>query len=236
MAQPAADRQSHLVNNASGSADILAVAPVRYLHTMRKLLVVYQRARGVKQKQIFVNMMHSFMQELCGYPSTSYIVTNAVYSNTAADMYPHVVPTAYTPSLTLFYFTASADPDDVQDLWVKQAQVYLIDPRKEDFIAESATAVVFTNFFVIDGARKDPKTGAWNLWTVSDIQAAQGARVDLRILENETVLTPTMSQVVHKRLQTLLYQHPPDGREPEAERSKALAALMPAAHIEGRGA
>src|SRR5437762_14078370 len=106
MAKPAADRQSQLVNNASAAADILAVAPVRYLQTMRKLLVAYQRASGVKQKQIFVKMMHAFMQELCGYPPTSYIATNAVYSNTAADTYPHVVPTAYTPSLTLFYFTA----------------------------------------------------------------------------------------------------------------------------------
>jgi hypothetical protein len=66
--------------------------------------------------------------------------------------------------------------------------------------------VVFTNFFVIDGASKDANTGAWHLWSISDIEAAQGARVDLRLLENETVLPPILSQVIHKRLQTLQYQ------------------------------
>jgi hypothetical protein len=72
--------------------------------------------------------------------------------------------------------------------------------------AECATTVVCTNFFVIDGASKDPNTGAWHLWAVSDLAAAQVARVDLRILENAMALTSTMSHVIHTRLQTLQYQ------------------------------
>jgi hypothetical protein len=202
---------------------------------VRKLLVEYQRASGVQQKQIFIKMIHAFMQELCSYPPTSYSVTNAVYSNTATDNYPHVVPTSYYPSLTLFYFTASEDPDDVQDLWVKHAQVYLVAPRKEDFTAECATNVVFTNFFMIDGASKDPKTGAWNLWSASDLQAAQVARVDLRHLENDTALASTTSHAAQKRLQTMQYQIATDVREPNWSGSEALAALMPKISMEGHG-
>jgi hypothetical protein len=138
--------------------------------------------------------------------------------------------------LTLFYFTASVDPDDVQDLWVKQAQVYLVAPRKEDFTAECATDVVFTNFFVIDGASKDPKTGAWHLWSISDIEAAQSARIDLRLLENGMALIPTMSHAIHKRLQTLQYHIPSSGPELDSGGSEALAALTPKMSMEGRGA
>jgi hypothetical protein len=185
---------------------MLSGTPVRYLQTVRKLLAKYQRAGAVKQQQIFVTMMHAFMQELCGYPLTGYVVTAAASSTTAAENSPHVVPTARAANLTLFYFTVSEQLDDVHDLWVKHAQVYLATYNKGDIAAECATAVVFTNFFVIDGASKDAKTGAWHLWSISDIEAAQGARVDLRLLENETVLAPTISQVMHKRLQTLQYQ------------------------------
>ena len=96
--------------------------------------------------------------------------------------------------------------------------------------------MVFTNFFMIDGASKDPKTGAWHLWSVSDIAAAQVARVDLRILENETALTPTMSHAIHKRLQTLQYQLPSIGLEPDAGGSEALAALTSKVSMEGHGA
>ena len=96
MAQPTADRQPRLVNNASGSSCVLAVTHVHYLKTVRKLLVEYQRAYGVKQKQVFIKMMHVFMQKLCAYPLTSYIVTTAVCSNTAADnvtvQVAHVMP------------------------------------------------------------------------------------------------------------------------------------------------
>jgi hypothetical protein len=73
--------------------------------------------------------------------------------------------------------------------------------------------VVFSNFFVIDGASNDRLTGAWNLWSVSDIQGAPMARVDLRHLENETALDPATWDVVHRRLQTLQYQAPPDVRQ-----------------------
>src|SRR5258708_2554659 len=83
---------------------------------------------------------------------------------------------------------------------VKHAQVYLLDPPQDDVAAEDATRVAFSNFFIIDGASMDPKTGAWELWSISDIEAAQGTRIDLRILENETALPPTMSHVVQKRL------------------------------------
>jgi hypothetical protein len=198
--------------------------------------VKHQRAGAVKQQQIFVMMMHAFMQELCGYPPTSYRVMPTVYSTPAVGSAPHVVPIACAANLTLFYFTASEHPDDVHDLWVRHAQVYLATYDKGDMAAECATTVVCTNFFVIDGASKDPKTGAWHLWSVSDIVAAQGARVDLRILENEMELTPTMSHAIHKRLQTLQYHIPSTGRESDSGESEALAALMPNVSIEGHGA
>jgi hypothetical protein len=70
----------------------------------------------------------------------------------------------------------------------------------------SATNVVFTNFFIVDGATKDAKTGAWNLWSASDIEAAQIARVDLRNLENDPELTLMTSQLINKRLQTIQYR------------------------------
>jgi hypothetical protein len=80
MAKPAAERQPPLAHDSLGAARVLSVAHVRYLQTVRKLLVTYQRAHGVKQQQIFVTMVHAFMQELCGYPRTSYLVTSAAYS------------------------------------------------------------------------------------------------------------------------------------------------------------
>jgi hypothetical protein len=212
QAKSVADKQSRLANNSSGAAYVLSVTQVRYLKTVRKLLVAYQRAGGIQQKQIFIKMTHVFMQELCGYPPTGYLVTPAACSDTEAGGCPHVVPTSYAANSTLFYFTASDDPDDVHDLWVKHAQVYLIDPSQDDVAVECATKVVFSNFFLLDGASKDPKTGAWELWSISDIEAAQGTRIDLRVLESETALPPTISQVVQKRLQTLQYQILPDGR------------------------
>jgi hypothetical protein len=236
MAKSAADKQSRLANNASGTACVLAETQVRYLQTVHKLLVAYQRASGMKQKHIFVKMIHAFMQALCSYPLTGYTVTKAVYSNPAADSCPHVVPTSYSANSTLFYFTAAQDPDDVHDLWVKHAQVYLAAPRQGDIAAACATRVVFSNFFIIDGASKDAKTGAWHLWSVSDIEAAQSARVDLRILESETELPPTISHVVQTRLQMLQYQTLPTGREPNAYGSAALAGWRPTAHLEGHGA
>ena len=139
MAQSAADRQSRLANNASGAVCVLAEMQVRYLQTVRKLLSAYQRASGMKQKHIFVKLIHVFMQELCSYPRTSYTVAQAVYSNTEVDNYPHVVPTPYSANATLFYFTAAQDPDDVHDLWVKHAQVYLAAPHQGDIAAACAT-------------------------------------------------------------------------------------------------
>ena len=201
-----------------------------------QLLAKYQRASGVQQQQLFVKMMHVFMQKLCGYPPTSYLVTPAAYSTPAVGSAPHVVPIAYAADLTLFYFTTSVHSDDVHDLWVRHAQVYLATYDKGDSAAECATTVVFTNFFVIDGASKDPKTGAWHLWSVSDIAAAQVARLDLRILENEMELTPTMSHAIHKRLRTLQYQIPSIGREADSGGSEALTTLTPKVNMEGHGA
>ncbi len=212
MAKPTADRQPQLAHDSSGSTCNLSGAQGCYLQTVRKLLAEYHHTSGVQQQQLFVKMMHAFMQKLCGYPPTSYLVTPAVYSTSAVGSAPHVVPIADAANLRLFYFTASEHPDDVHDLWVRHAQVYLATYDKGDIAAECATTVVFTNFFMIDGASKDPKTGAWHLWSVSDIETAQSARVDLRILENEAVLAPTISHVIHKRLRMLQYQIPPDGR------------------------
>jgi hypothetical protein len=236
MAKPAADRRPRLAHDSSGSTCILSGAQGCYLKPVRKLLAKYHRASGVQQQQLFVKMMHAFMQKLCGYPPTSYLVTPAAYSTPAVGSAPHVVPLLCAANLTLFYFTASEHLDDVHDLWVRHAQVYLATYDKGDMAAECATTVVFTNFFMIDGAHKDPKTGAWHLWSVSDIEMAQGTRVDLRILENETELAPTISQVVHKRLQTLQYQLPSIGLEPNAGGSEALAASTPKVSMEGRGA
>src|SRR4029450_6293966 len=110
------DRRLRLVHDSSGSACILSGAQGCYLQTVRKLLVKYQRAGAVKQQQIFVKMMHAFMQKLCGYPATSYLVTQATYSTPAVGSTPHVVPIAYAANLTLFYFTTSEHSDDVHDL------------------------------------------------------------------------------------------------------------------------
>jgi hypothetical protein len=140
---------------------------------------------------------------------------------------------SYVANPTLFYFTPSEDPDDVHDLWVKQAQVYLMDARKGDVVAERATHVVYSNFFVIDGASKDCKTGVWDLWPAVDA-VAQLARVDLRNLENATELDPTTYHGIQKRLQTLQYQTPPDIREPGAYEPEALAEPMPRARMEGQ--
>ena len=86
--KPTADRRPRLAHDSSGSTCILSGAQGGYLQTVRKLLVKYQRAGAVKQQQIFVMMMHAFMQELCGYPPTSYLVTPAAYSTPAVGSSP----------------------------------------------------------------------------------------------------------------------------------------------------
>ena len=188
-----------------------------YLRTVRKLFIEHQCTDGFKKKQIFVMMIHSFMQELCGYPPVSYIVTTAAYGNAKVAGYPHVVPASYSAKPTLFYFTSSENPDDVHDLWVKHANLYFIDPQKSDIAADCATKVVFTNFFIIDGAAKDPVSGAWNLWSASNLDGARVARIDLRDLENDPELTLMMSHIIYKRLQTIQYQSPSEVRESDCE-------------------
>ena len=167
-------RQALVKNDGLGFALVHSVNQVRYLNALSQLLVEYQHVNGFAQRQIFVKMIHTFMRELCGYPTNSYIVTTNVYGNVEIGSKPHVVPAAYSANSTLFYFTASQSPDDVQDLWVKHAQVYLAAPQKGDTIAEDATKVVFTNFFILDGASKDHSTAAWNLWSAADVAAGTG--------------------------------------------------------------
>lgn len=236
MAKSVAVKRPQCANESAWFAGSLSATCRRYLTTVRQLLGAYQHAGGFEQRQIFVTMMHAFMQELCGYPLTSYVVTLTAYGHAEVGSYPHVIPASYSANSTLFYFTSSANPDDMHDLWVKQAQVYLMDPPKEDAVAEGATQVVFSNFFILDGASKDPKTGAWHLWSATDIEAAQVARIDLRSLEYQTRLAPTLSHLVHRRLQTLQYQIPPAAREPEAGVSEALVKVMRRARREGHGA
>jgi hypothetical protein len=218
MTQPRPIKQPPLAYDSLRSGRALSAPQARYLSAIRQLLADYQRTRGPVQRQVFVKMIHAFMRELCGYPKSSYIVTSAAYDTADVGSNPHVVPASYHANSGLFYFTASESADDVHDLWVKQAQVYLADPRKADVAAESATHVVFTNFFIIDGAGRDPTTGAWHLWSAYDIKGTQVARVDLRILENATKLASTTAQVIQQRLQTLRYQSPPDVQTPDKPR------------------
>jgi hypothetical protein len=232
MAKPAAVKQLSLINNPPESAFTLSATHIHYLNTVRQLLVEYQHAHGREQIYIFIKMIHSFMHELCSYPLSSYIVTTTSYSNAEFYSRPHAVDNSNAGDQTLFYFTASQSPDDVQDLWVKRAQVYLADPQKGDAVAECATKVVFTNFFILDGANKDRNTGAWNLWSASDLEGARVARVDLRNLEDDIELASQMSHVVQQRLQTIQYQIPPNVRKPDSHSSEALAALRQQARME----
>jgi hypothetical protein len=179
---------------------------VRYLGTIRQLYADYAATSGVAQQQVFVQMIHVFMQQLCSYPPATYVITTAAYRHPEVGGYPHVVPVAYDTNTTLWYFTPSPEVDDVQDLWVRQAQVYLAAPRKDDAVLAHATTIMYSNFFVIDGARKDPVTGAWHPWSVSDLALAHSPRLDLRHLESTATLEPTVLSVIHQRLQTLQYQ------------------------------
>jgi hypothetical protein len=208
MAKPAAVWLPQVSKHLSGSARVLAPQYVRYLEAVRKLVVPDQRPGACQQA--FMPMMHVFMQELCGYPRSGYLVTTTADGEAAVGSAPHVVPTSYKVNTTLFYFTPAADADEIHDLWVKQAQVYLADPPPGDVVAAWATRVVFTNFFIIDGASKDRQTGAWHLWSVADVPGATMTRFDLRHLEDATALEPTTWDVVYQRLQTLQYQAPSD--------------------------
>jgi hypothetical protein len=191
---------------------------------------------GAQQRRIFLRMIHTFMQQLCGYPPTSYLVTTAAAGTAEVGSSPHVIATSSLGTLTLFYFTASENPDDVQELWMKHAQVYLMAPHLGDVAAADATAVVWANFFVIDGARKDPTTGAWKLWSAADIPGAQGARVDLRHLEPNTEQAVMTSRVIQQRLQMLHYQLPSTLQAPDSHRSAARAEGIPTPRMESRGA
>jgi hypothetical protein len=236
MAKSTKDRQPPVAQDTAVSAGVLSVTHARYLRTVRTLSVAYHRTCGAQQRRIFLRMIHTFMQELCGYPPTSYLVTTAAAGTAEVGSSPHVITTSSLAALTLFYFTASENPDDVQELWMKHAQVYLMAPHQGAVAAEDATAVVWTNFFMIDGARKDPTTGAWKLWSAFDIPGAQGARVDLRSLELDTEQAVMTSRVIQQQLQRVHYQLPSTLQAPDSHRSAARAEGMPAPHMENRGA
>ena len=153
----------------------------RYLDTMRQLYADYATS-GLMQQQVFIQMIHAFMQQLCSYPPATYVITTTADRAPEVGGYPHVVPVAYDTNTTLWYFTSSPEVDDVQDLWVRQAQVYLAAPCKDDAVLVYATTIVYSNFFVIDGARKDPTTGAWHPWSVTDVALAHSPRLDLHRL------------------------------------------------------
>jgi hypothetical protein len=126
MAKPATLWLPQESNSLLRSARALTPQYEQYLGTVRKLLVTAQRPGACRQA--FVPMIHAFMQELCGYPPTGYIVTAAANSQAAVGSAPHVLPVSYGADATLFFFTPAEDADEVQDLWVKHAQVYLVDP------------------------------------------------------------------------------------------------------------
>jgi hypothetical protein len=179
---------------------------MRYLETMHRLSADYAAASDQVQQQVFIQMIHAFMQQMCSYPPATYVITAAAYRRPEAGGYPHVVPVAYDTNTTLWYFTPSPEVDDVQDLWVRQAQVYLAAPHKDDVILAHAATIVYSNFFAIDGAHKDPTTGAWHPWSVIDVASACGPRLDLRHLASAPALAPADLAIIQKRLQTLQYQ------------------------------
>ena len=183
---------------------------MHYVNLMRQLYADYEHASSIVQQQVFIKMIHVFMQQLCCYPPATYVITTAAYRDPEVGGYPHVVPVAYDTNTTLWYFTPSDDIDDMQDLWVKQAQVYLAEPRKGDVVAECATTIVWSNFFLIDGARKHHTSGAWDLWSVSDLPGATSVRVDLQTIEPGTEPDATAAWIVYQRLRALQYR-PPSG-------------------------
>jgi hypothetical protein len=175
---------------------------------MRQLSADYAATSGLARQQVFIKMIHVFMQQLCSYPPATYVITTSVYRAPEVGGYPHVVPMAYDTNTMLWYFTPLPEVDDVQDLWVKQAQVYLAAPRKDDAVLAYATTIIYSNFFVIDGARKEPTTGAWHPWSVTDLALAHSARLDLRRLAPTAALAPADLAVIHQQLRTLQYQAP----------------------------
>ncbi|MGH8613355.1 MAG: hypothetical protein ACREYF_15410, partial [Gammaproteobacteria bacterium] len=180
----AAAREETACSIEWGSAQYaLSRRQIGYLGKIRRLQSEYEKSAGFIQKQLFVKMIHCFMQDLCGYPQSAYLITTAAYGDETVGSLPHVVPVAYYANSTLFWFTISEDADDVHDLWVKQAQVYLNEPAKGDAARDCATNIVFSNFFLVDGAKKNIKSDAWNLWSASDVRGGRIARIDLRLLE-----------------------------------------------------
>jgi hypothetical protein len=46
-----------------------------YLDTMRQLYADYAATSGLAQQQVFIQMIHAFMQQLCSYPPATYVIT-----------------------------------------------------------------------------------------------------------------------------------------------------------------
>lgn len=222
MIKSASPQQPHLSDKRSGATLPLAARYCRYLATVRKLLIAHQHTDGLEQNWIFTGMIHAFMRELCDYPPSTYVVTTSAFGDPDAVYYPHVVPVAPCANPTLFYFTPSDDMDDVQDLWVKHAQVYLVDPPPGDTAAAWAKQVVCSNFRLLDGAHKDGQNDAWQLWSVSDVEGTTTVRVDLRHLNHEPQSDVSTCRMIQARLQKLQYQIPPDIAD-----SNANSRLLP---------
>jgi hypothetical protein len=171
-------------------------------------------------------MMHLFMQEICGFPEGSYLVTTAAYGDEMCGSYPHVVPASFYANSTLCYFTASDDMDDLQDLWVRHGQVYLNEPRRDDAVRDCATQIVLSNFVTINGAKKNLHTNSWESWSASDIKGGCSPRIHLDEFTEEKQLDPILSKVVRSRLESITYRVSPDTRKTGRQGHSRLAELM----------
>ena len=72
-----------------------------------------------------------------------------------------------------------------------------------------ATTIVYSNFFVIDGAHKDPTTGVWHPWSVTDFASAHSARLDLRRLESAAALELETLPLSTSDFKNSSTRHPP---------------------------
>ena len=205
---------------------ILSAQQVLYLGKLAALKKEHSRASGFAQKQLFVKMIHLFMQEVCGYPEGSYLVTTSAYGDEACGSYPHVVPVAFYANSALFYFTPSDDLADVQDLWVRHGQVYTTEPKKGDAARECATQIICSNFNLIDGAKKNTRNDSWEPWSASDIKGARSPRVRLNDLSEDKELDPVQSNVIRARLASIAYQSAPDTKKTSGEGHARLGELM----------
>lgn len=179
---------------------------IGYLGKIHALLLEYENSAESIKQHLFAEMIHCFLQDLCGYPEDAYLVTRTTNDDETAGSRPHVVLIANLKNVTLFWFTTSDDIDDLHDLWVKHAQVYVNDPCVSDSARNSATTIIFTNFLVIDGAEKDIRNDAWELWSASDVLSGGITRIDLRRLWQNNNLDRQTLATIDMRLRSIHYQ------------------------------